>query len=157
MRKVSKRKLRLDRLWKNNELIGKTTDKPCRSCGCTRYLIFLTSDKKSQGVYCADCGLWQKFESTKKKSKRTKKDKKEYIEYLKSDKWKGIRKQVAERDNFTCQRCGKDVKTYFEIHHKNYKHIFHEEEDLSCLVCLCKDCHETITRKQMKGRKKRAV
>ena len=67
MGNVSKRKLRLDRLWKNDELIGKTTDKPCRSCGCTRYLIFLTSDKKSQGVYCADCGLWQKFESAKKK------------------------------------------------------------------------------------------
>ena len=91
MVKLSKRKLRLDRLWKNNELVGKTTDKPCRSCGCIRYLIFLTSNKKSQGVYCADCGLWQKFESTKKKSKRTKKDKKEYIEYLKSDKWKEIR------------------------------------------------------------------
>lgn len=154
--KTKGRKARLDRLKQENELLCKVNDKPCRRCGRTKYLVFMVNNARS--YYCSKCGTWLKFESLKgkrTKKKITKTDKQKYIDYLKSSKWKAIRQVVAERDNFTCQRCGQSVKDYFEIHHKNYKHIFHEEDDLTCLVCLCKGCHEAITKKQKTSRKRK--
>lgn len=157
---TDKRKERLEQLKKNNKLVGRTKRKPCSKCGCKNYLIFFVENVNSNGIYCSKCGTWLKFENVakKKKTTKTKKPKKDYakyIEYLKSCKWKRIRLMVAKRDNYICQRCGADVHNYFEIHHRNYKTIFHEEDDLGCLSCLCKDCHDTITRKQKKGRKKK--
>lgn len=154
--KKKKRLARLEKLKQERELLCKVKGEPCGRCGRTNYLVFMVNNVRS--LYCSKCGTWLKPVSSKKKRKKiTKADKQKYADYLKSSKWKAIRQVVAERDKFTCQRCKKSVKDYFEIHHRNYKHIFHEEEDLSCLVCLCKSCHEAITKKQRKGRKIKRV
>lgn len=99
-----------------------------------------TSGTKSIYEYSEE---WAHVARQKRESKLPP-DKREYQMYLISPKWKAIRQQVAERDNYTCQLCGEPVKD-FEIHHKTYEYLYHEEDDLSCLVCLCKTCHHKKT------------
>ena len=149
------------------KLIGQTKRTPCSSCGCKIYYIFEDPKIKANGIYCSACGKWLKFESSpkfskarknikiRKRNKKNQSNREIYISYLKSNKWKKIRYIVAKRDNYTCQSCGKNVLNGFEIHHRNYKHIFHEEEDLDSLVCLCKKCHDRISKKQHLGRNKK--
>lgn len=163
----NKRLSRLGEMLQNFKLLGRRKGKPCENCGGKVYYVFEDPRVKANGVYCSLCGKWIKFEHSPKyakirkaikarqKSKEKKTNKQKYSTYLKSAKWKNIRQSVAKRDNYICQHCGKDVKNGFEIHHKNYKHIFHEEEDLSCLVCLCQECHENITKHQKIGQKKK--
>lgn len=79
-------------------------------------------------------------------------DKTKYYEYLKSEDWLNIRKSVASRSNYTCERCGllcrnKEKLYGFQIHHKNYKHIFDESNHLEDLRFLCNQCHQYITKK----------
>ena len=83
--------------------------------------------------------------------------KEKYIKYLKTNKWKEIRKIIAQKYNYTCKKCGKRCKDKtnlygFQVHHKNYKYIFNEEQKLSCLVFLCEDCHKKIT-EEIKNKK----
>lgn len=66
----------------------------------------------------------------------------EYKNYLKSKKWKVRRKQVLERDNYTCQECGNKA---WQVHHLTYKRIFNER--LNDLISLCEDCHKEIHNK----------
>lgn len=78
----------------------------------------------------------------------TKSSREKYRKYLNSAKWKEIRQKVIARDKSTCQICGKKAKQdelqHFDVHHKNYKYIFREEEKLSCLTLLCRNCHTEI-------------
>lgn len=81
-----------------------------------------------------------------------------YHKYLFTEKWQWIRTLVASRDCFTCTRCGKECVdkeklTGFEVHHKNYRHIYNEEEHLDDLRFLCSECHRKITRDINRGRK----
>lgn len=62
-----------------------------------------------------------------------------YKEYLKSDEWKNIRELVLERDSHKCILC--DSNKNLNIHHKNYKHIYDEINNLECLITLCNKCH----------------
>jgi hypothetical protein len=57
-------------------------------------------------------------------------------EYLKSATWQDIRKQVLERDNYTC-KCGQKG---YDVHHKTYKNW--GNENLNDLITLCRSCHE---------------
>lgn len=78
----------------------------------------------------------------------TKKQRDKYKRYLNSAKWRDIRQKVIARDKSTCQKCGKKAKVgglqHFDVHHKNYKYIFREEEKLSCLTLLCRSCHTEV-------------
>ena len=65
-----------------------------------------------------------------------------YNEYLKSEKWANKRQQVALREHWTCQKCGKVILTNFHIHHKSYKHF--GDEPLDDLMFLCENCHTNI-------------
>jgi len=53
--------------------------------------------------------------------------------------WKLIRKLILERDNFTCQKCGK-VQKNLDVHHKNPWRQS-KNDDLDNLVSLCRKCH----------------
>ena len=53
-----------------------------------------------------------------------------------------LRKQVLERDDFTCQKCKIQDKmgTILEVHHIIPLYV-QEKEELNNLITLCNDCH----------------
>jgi len=65
-----------------------------------------------------------------------------YNDYLKTDHWQGLRKQIAERDRYTCQRCFGIFRTNFVIHHNTYKYLGNER--LKDLTFYCSRCHSVI-------------
>ena len=93
--------------------------------------------------------------STKPRPRRkivTSEMKDKYHDYLYTEKWHRIRKMVAERDGYICTKCGKvcedhEKLTGFQVHHRNYKHIYDEENNLHSLRFLCKECHENLTKR----------
>ena len=66
----------------------------------------------------------------------------EYEDYLNSPEWNYIRNIVLKRDNNKCTNCGSERK--LRVHHKTYKHIFHEINYLIDLVTLCENCHNSF-------------
>lgn len=72
-----------------------------------------------------------------------------YHKYIKTDEWKSIRETVLSRDNNTCRCCGRtsdDPKAALTVHHREYTHLFDEENYLDDLITLCKFCHIGIHR-----------
>ena len=63
--------------------------------------------------------------------------------------WRKLRKQVLERDKFTCQHCGR-VGGNLEC-----DHILNEArggtDDLSNLQTLCRECHKVKTQEESKA------
>ena len=49
--------------------------------------------------------------------------------------WDERKRRVKARDNYTCQRCGRQ-NLQLHVHHENGR-----SDDLSNLVTLCKECH----------------
>ena len=53
------------------------------------------------------------------------------------------RKQVFERDNYTCQCCGDNKGGNLNAHHKNARNLFpNEKYDVDNGVTLCDKCHK---------------
>lgn len=72
-----------------------------------------------------------------------------YHKYLKTDEWQSIRDLVLQRDNYTCRCCGRtkdDKGAALTVHHREYTHLFDEQNNLDDLICLCKYCHIGIHR-----------
>ena len=67
---------------------------------------------------------------------------KEYIEYIQSAEWRNKRLEKAKEQNYTCEICGKKIKTGFEVHHRTYINL--GNEPLCDLAFLCKNCHTKI-------------
>lgn len=71
-----------------------------------------------------------------------------------------LRKLVFERDNYTCQKCGKDKnKENFELHchHINPVKLDPlESADINNCISLCKDCHKETHKKDGCGYKQLA-
>jgi len=66
---------------------------------------------------------------------RTDADKK----FMKSKEWKNIRKQILERDNYTCQYCGIQRKEHMQINHINGNPKNHSPDNLEV---ICSSCHK---------------
>ncbi len=66
---------------------------------------------------------------------RTDEDKK----FMKSAEWKNIRKNILERDDYTCQYCGVQRKTFLQINHIDGNPKDHSEENLEV---ICSACHK---------------
>lgn len=64
----------------------------------------------------------------------------DHHEYIKTEAWQKQRQRVFRRDKFRCVLCGS--ATNLEVHHITYKRL--GAEDISDLITLCDDCHETI-------------
>lgn len=75
----------------------------------------------------------------------TKTQVKPYTEYLKSDHWKGIRRETYKRNNY-CYICGN--QSDLNIHHLTYKDKSGNSnlygESIKDLVVLCRKCHYSI-------------
>ena len=67
-----------------------------------------------------------------------------------SEKYNDWRKQVFERDNFTCQLCGLS-NTYIEAHHiKSFSKHPRLRFDIKNGVTVCLDCHYSIDKYRRK-------
>ena len=78
--------------------------------------------------------------------------------FYSSRAWGIAVKQVWQRDNAICQRCGLDHRTIlrgtirFHIHHIDSFSISERRADVTNLVLLCEGCHKWIhSRKNRKG------
>jgi len=65
--------------------------------------------------------------------------------------WNTIREEVFKRDNYTCQKCGKQFSTHSKVFNLECDHIvpiMHggKEFDKQNLQTLCKECHKQKTR-----------
>jgi hypothetical protein len=64
-------------------------------------------------------------------------------DFYKSPKWIALARQIRKRDNFTCQRCGKNGPNdggELHVHHIRPRGIG-GSNDPSNLITLCSDCH----------------
>jgi hypothetical protein len=64
-----------------------------------------------------------------------------YRKYLNSGAWKKVRKAALVRDGYKCQTKGCGQKAV-EVHHKYYRYVGREWEQMSCLVSICKQHHD---------------
>ena len=71
--------------------------------------------------------------------------KKTYAELLKDPRWQKKRLEIMQRDNFTCQHCGRTDRS-LQVHHSYYlmNNNPWEYNDES-LITLCDKCHEDET------------
>ena len=70
-----------------------------------------------------------------------------------SQEWVNAVKKVWERDNATCQRCGKHHNTEinrgsFHIHHKIPFSVKEKRTDYNNLILLCNNCHRWVHSKE---------
>lgn len=69
------------------------------------------------------------------------------ISYHRGLKWKSLRDKVRERDNYTCQDCGRhesEFKEHLHAHHIIPYDCFNSSKHankLSNLIALCRSCH----------------
>ena len=74
----------------------------------------------------------------------------DYKEQLNTPEWNIKRLQILQRDNYTCQRCGKSPKKctaeidfILNVHHLKYiPQLMAWEYNEKYLVTLCNFCHE---------------
>jgi 5-methylcytosine-specific restriction endonuclease McrA len=71
-------------------------------------------------------------------------NKEEYNSLLQDWRWKKRRREILERDNYTCQECYADRSddVILNVHHKYYidGYMPWEYPD-EALITLCEDCH----------------
>lgn len=76
--------------------------------------------------------------------------------YKRGENWLQVRREVRERDNFTCQICGKteeEVGKLLDVHHiKPYRLFdnYEEANDLTNLIALCPSCHHKLESEEAK-------
>jgi 5-methylcytosine-specific restriction endonuclease McrA len=155
--------------------------KHCLHCG-KPFFKNLCRLKIGKGKYCSKKCYWAhpKSEETLKRMSECQKGKKYTLETIEKRvsqtrgenhwnwkggisstermddiKWKNLRKLIYQRDNWTCQRCGKHCHNNIQCHHiipyrvgKNYRFIYWNVsvDDESNLITLCKSCHGTVER-----------
>ena len=66
---------------------------------------------------------------------------KDYAAYLRSQRWKGIRLGVLNRDSASCIVCRRRAN---QVHHRSYASEVLLGEDTGPLVSICDGCHHTI-------------
>lgn len=64
-----------------------------------------------------------------------------YTKYLKSRAWKKVSKAALIRDGHRCQMPGCRQKAV-QVHHKHYRYVGREWEQMSCVVSVCVRCHD---------------
>lgn len=110
----------------------------CGTPGCSGLVDSRTADSRG---YCDRCRL-------PVKKSRVSIDRKKFY---RSGEWKRVSQLVRERDEFTCQLCGKFGKIVDHIRSLAERWDLRLTE--SNLQTLCESCHGKKTRKEMNERK----
>ena len=121
----------------------------CDNCGRELH-ITLSEYKNHKHHFCSkECyGKWKRVQVQGKnnpayKPELTDEYRQQYIEDKrvgsKMDEW---RKQVFERDNYTCQHCGKETHNNRAHHKDGYNWCIDRRHDVDNGVTLCKECHD---------------
>ena len=63
---------------------------------------------------------------------------------IKGQRWERLRRRILDRDNWTCQKCGKSAGR-FEVDHVLPLHLGGAAWDMDNLQCLCGRCHSAKT------------
>lgn len=76
-----------------------------------------------------------------------------YDNHLNSGYWKSVRNLVIARDGGRCLVCNTDKNLH--VHHRTYKNVGNEAENLGDLSTLCQCCHELFHGNKAKQRRKK--
>jgi hypothetical protein len=124
----NKRRHKLGILGKGNFKHGKyQNNKKCKDCGQPITVA---------AIRCGSCACKEKLKNPEKHPM--------YIDN-RTNKWKIVRKQCFERDNYTCILCRRRGNIYLNAHHIINRHICKDKFDINNLVTLCTYCHNHIT------------
>jgi len=95
------------------------------------YLVILSVDKINQNRY--NKSMQFVCEDTGEKGIN-------YSEYLVTDHWKLLRMKVFADRKGVCECCGIHMVRGFQVHHKSYENVGHE--NLNELMLCCSSCHK---------------
>lgn len=145
----------------------------CDKCGENVFMTWreYLTHYRNNNIFCRECRNKQNKEATLKRQEEKKKElerlkrikekeriakKQEFLkqqdsEYkhrLDNPRYKMFISNVLDRDNYTCQCCGKTIKDVtIEIHHLNgYNWSIKQRCDENNGICLCEDCHKEFHR-----------
>lgn len=77
----------------------------------------------------------------------------EYIAYINSEAWQQKREEYIRVKNPTqCAACNRPFQHYFNLHHKHYKNLGHEQ--LDDLIMLCPKHHKMLHDSLKEARRK---
>lgn len=71
-------------------------------------------------------------------------DRGKYLEHLRGDYWREVRRAVARRAKYRCERCDQQIGMRGDGHHLSYWALYREMEDLDSVQYLCRDCHDYV-------------
>ena len=89
---------------------------------------------------------WKKYSYKGNAIQYDKRYKNQYDRLLDTTQWKAKRKEILERDNYTCQHCGKN-NCALQVHHKYYNKYPDNSKPPpwdypnDALITLCDECH----------------
>ncbi len=117
--------------------------KPTRSQVATRLMFINGTRDREARFYCSDackkaCPIFNQWKFPKG-----------FIQNSSREVQPELRKMVLERDNWTCQKCGKSKEDFPELElHCHHKYPLNEDPvgsaDMDNCITLCKDCHHWI-------------
>lgn len=121
----------------------------CEQCGCT-YAVMAAISARSRFCSYGCYGKWQSENKIGENNHHWKGGTPSGEYY--GPNWPALSKIVRKRDNYTCQRCGKqqvDRRHPFHVHHIVYLRSFTRDQidqanDLSNLTTLCQPCHRSV-------------
>ena len=107
----------------------------CKKCGVTM-VVLQTDVNRGHGRFCShEClCLWMSRDGATTYNRG----------------WFAVKRRALERDDHTCQNCGKtkgELGQEPDVHHKRPVRLFDEPEDahsIDSVVCLCRRCHTHI-------------
>jgi len=127
--------------WLSENRRGERVEKKCEWCGDTFKVVPAKTDQK----FCSRKCFFEYMSEIMRNEKRVGKD------FYNSPKWKRVREDIVERDNYECHICGKhkeEVST-LQVHHiipldrddpYNDPHAY----DPTNLITLCASCHRKV-------------
>lgn len=142
--------------WKSENLKGennpafRSVKVPCKNCGFELFATPGRIKRNKYGIFCSkECNDDWRRENLRGAMLYNWKG--GYEPYY-GESWPSAKRKTRERDNHTCQNCGKtreEVGKNLDVHHKNpfrnfgiERHL--EANDLSNLISYCNRCHKLI-------------